>query len=89
MALRQLATQARTLLQRATADGALARASYSTLPEDLAAASARAKFPIRRFQPGGGAGAAAEAAGAPPAAAAAAAQQAAAQQVQVGASAVL
>lgn len=85
MALHQLATKGRALLQRAAADGTLGRASYSTLPEDLAAAAARARFPTRRFQPVDGVGAAAEAAGAPPAAAAAAAQQAAAQQVQVGA----
>ena len=84
MALRKLATQARALLQRGAAGGELSRASFSTLPEDLAAAAARARFPARRFQPAGGAGAAAEAAGVPPAAAAAAAQQAAAQQVQVG-----
>lgn len=83
MALRQLATHARALLQRGAAGGELSRASFSTLPEDLAAAAARARFPTRRFQPAGGVGAAAEGAGAPPAAAAAAAQQAAAQQVQV------
>lgn len=92
MACRRLVLQGRELLLRAAADGLgqptslLQRSAFSTLPDDLAAAAARARFPVRRpLQPSAAAeAAAAEAAAAATPAAATAAQQAAAKQVQVG-----
>ncbi|KAL4423163.1 hypothetical protein ABPG77_007816 [Micractinium sp. CCAP 211/92] len=106
--MRQLAIQSQALLRRVAADGlacsglsaAQARAAFSTLPEDLAAAASRAKWPVRRTVPaaaaGGSVAAAAAAAAETPAATgaaaavaaatgtAAAANEAAAKQVQAG-----
>jgi hypothetical protein len=89
MSLRQLLNQGQALLRRAaaegTAGGTLQRSAFSTLPDDLATAALKARFPARRPVPSASSAAAGEgaAAGVSPAAAA---QQAAAKEVQVGAS---
>lgn len=88
MSLRQLLNQGQALLRRAAAEGAaggtLQRSAFSTLPDDLATAALKARFPARRPLPSASSAAAADgaAAGVSPAAAA---QQAAAKEVQVGA----
>ena len=89
MSLRQLVNQGQALLRRAAAGeaagGTLQRSAFSTLPDDLATAALKARFPARRPMPSASSAAAGEgaAAGVSPAAAA---QQAAAKEVQVGAS---
>lgn len=84
MACRRMLLAGRELLRAAAADGLAPtgglgqRAAFSSLPDDLAVAAARARFPARRaVQPS----AAAEAAAAAPQAAAADAAAAVAKQV--------